>query len=146
MENQEGNGGSYFYCCQKCKDECPLYNLKGDPYKNTNLPYTPAEYQTYRTNVLDRENGLCEYCGELATHVHHIKPKKKEPFFALDPDFGIACCEKCHYEKGHKDECSTGNLAKIVCSVESQKFLNQTLEKKQWITKKKLSLEKISEK
>jgi len=36
-------------------------------------------------------------------------------------------CEKCHYEKGHNDECSTGNLSKIICSVESQKFLNQKL-------------------
>jgi 5-methylcytosine-specific restriction endonuclease McrA len=105
-----------------------LYNLKGDPFKNTNLPYTPGEIQVYNKNVLDREKGLCEYCGEPAEHVHHIYPKKLEPFFALDPDYGVACCAKHHYKYAHKDECSTGNLANIVCSVESQKFLNQTLE------------------
>jgi len=127
LENKDGNEGVYLYCWQKCKDECPLYGVKGDPLKENNLPYTDAEYQTCRAIVLERENGLCEYCGEPATDMHHIFPVKKEPFFALDPDYCVACCEKHHYKYGHKDECSTGNLAKIVCSVESQKFLNQKI-------------------
>jgi hypothetical protein len=120
--------GSCFYCSQHCKDTCILYGTRSDPYKDNNLPYTPGEIQVYNKTVLDRENGLCEYCGEPAEHVHHIYPKKLEPFFALDPDYGVACCKKHHYEYGHQGECSTGNLAKIVCSVESQKFLNQKLE------------------
>ena len=127
--NLDGNGGSYLYCSQKCKDSCVLHGLQNDPYeiKNNVLPYTPGEKQVYNKIVLERENGLCEYCGEPATEVHHIFPQKLEPFFALDPDYGVACCEKHHYKYGHKDECSTDNLAKIVCSVESQKFLNQIL-------------------
>ena len=124
LEN-EGEDKSSFYCCQECKDTCVLFGLRSDPLKDNKLPYTAAEYQTCRTIVFERENGLCEYCGEPVTHLHHIKPQKLEPFFALDPDYCVACCEKCHYEKGHSEECSTGNLAKIVCSVESQKFLNQ---------------------
>lgn len=28
---------------------------------------------------------------------------------------GICLCERCHDKHGHKDECSTGNLAKLVC-------------------------------
>jgi hypothetical protein len=126
----KGFGESNFYCSQYCKDTCILYRRKGDPYKDNNLPYTPGEIQVYNKNVLDRENGLCEYCGEPAEHVHHIFPKKLEPFFALDPDYGVACCAKHHYKYAHKDECSTGNLAKIVCSVESQKFLNQKYKEK----------------
>jgi len=60
---------------------------------------------------------ICEYCEELATHVHHSRPQKLEPGFALDPDFGIACCESCHYKYGHKTgtECSTGQLTNAVC-------------------------------
>jgi len=115
LEKPYGMIENNFYCSQKCKDECPLYNLKGDPYKNINLPYTHQQLQIYNKTVLERENGLCEYCGEKAEHTHHIRPKKLEPFFVLDPDFGVACCEKCHYKYGHQGECSTGNLAKIVC-------------------------------
>ena len=125
---ERGNGGCYFYCSQHCKYICPLYYLNGDPYKDNNLPYTYVEYQACRAVVFDREKGLCEYCGEPVTDMHHIFPVKKEPFFALDPDYCVACCEKHHYKYAHKDECSTGNLSKIVCSVESQKFLNQELE------------------
>jgi len=110
-----GNGGSYFYCCEECKNECPLFNLRSDPNKEIETIYTLSEYQIFRREVLKRVNNKCEYCGETATHVHHSRPKKLEPFHSLDPDYGIACCEKCHYEKGHKDECSTGNLANKVC-------------------------------
>jgi len=112
-----GNGGSYFYCSEDCKEDCPLYNLHSDPNKNIEKLYTDAEYQIFRHQVLERENHLCEYCGELATHVHHSRPQKLEPGFALDPDFGVACCEKCHYKYGHKTgtECSTGNLANKLC-------------------------------
>jgi hypothetical protein len=124
LEN-EGEDKAYFYCSQHCKDTCILYRLCSDPFKNNNLPYTPGEYQTCRAIVFNREKGLCEYCGELATDMHHIFSVKLEPFFALDPDYCVACCEKHHYKYAHKDECSTGNLAKIVCSVESQKFLSQ---------------------
>jgi len=112
---RNGYGNSYLYCSDKCKHECPLYNVYTDPNKKTNKSYTYEEYHTWRQEVLKRANNECEYCGEKANHAHHSRPQKLEPFHSLDPDFGIACCEKCHYEKGHKDECSTGNLSNIVC-------------------------------
>jgi len=107
--------GSYLYCSNECKNECPLFNVYSDPNRNISKPYTNEEYQIWRLEVLNRSEYKCEYCNEAATHVHHSRPQKLEPFYSLDPDFGIACCEKCHYEKGHKDECSTGNLATINC-------------------------------
>ncbi len=112
------NDGSYFYCCDECKLECPLFNLKSDPFRTISNLYTHDEYQTFRLQVLKREDYLCEYCEEKATHVHHSRPQKLEPGFALDPDFGVACCEKCHYKYGHKTgtECSTGNLASTICN------------------------------
>ncbi len=127
LEDKNGNDGTYLYCSQYCKDTCPLYRLRSDPYKDNSLPYTYTEYQTFRTFVLERDKYICQFCGKQATHVHHERPQKLEPFFSLDPDYAWSCCEKCHYEKGHKDECSTGNLAKIVCSVESQKFLSESI-------------------
>jgi len=107
--------GSYFYCCEECKQKCPLFNLQSDPNKTSEVIYSYTEYQTFRNEVLKRANNKCEYCGEKATHVHHSRPQKLEPFYSVDPDFGIACCEKCHYKHGHKDECSTGQLANKVC-------------------------------
>lgn len=114
LEDKDGNGGSYFYCCDDCKQLCPLFNLKGCGINNKFI-YTPSEYQTFRTFVLERDNYICQFCGEKATEVHHERPQKVEPFFALDPDYAWSCCKECHYKYGHKDECSTGNLAKKIC-------------------------------
>jgi 5-methylcytosine-specific restriction endonuclease McrA len=71
----------------------------------------------FRLEVLTRDNYICQYCGGVATVVHHERPVKIDPFHAVDPDYGWACCERCHYEKGHpkETECSTGNLAAKVC-------------------------------
>jgi 5-methylcytosine-specific restriction endonuclease McrA len=112
---QFGLDHSYFYCSETCKKECPLYNLRSDPYRETKKLYTDEEYQTFRKFVLERDNYICQFCGRSATDVHHEKPQKIEPFFSLDPDYSWSCCEKCHYEKGHKDECSTGSLANKIC-------------------------------
>jgi len=114
----QGNDGSYFYCCDECKINCPLFNLRSDYIlnnKKSNNIYTSLEYQTFRKFVLERDNYICQFCGEKATDVHHERPQKLEPFFALDPDFAWSCCKKCHYKYGHKDGCSTGRLATVVC-------------------------------
>jgi len=114
---ERGEGGCYLYCCQRCKDLCPLFNLMSDPFKENENPYIEFEYQTFRSFVFERDNYICQFCGEPATIVHHERPQKTEPFFSLDPDFAWSCCEKCHYEKGHpsKSNCSTGNLASKIC-------------------------------
>lgn len=117
LENPDGNDGSYLYCCDECKNECSLYNLRD--YKiekiSENQFYTYSEYQTFREYVLKRDNYICQYCGKLAVHIHHERPQKIEPFFSLDPDLAWSTCEKCHYKYGHRDECSTGNLASKQC-------------------------------
>jgi len=117
LEHKDGNDGGYLYCCEECKQECPLYYLKCDPNIKNDILYTPEEYNTWRNEVLKRAAWLCEYCEELATNSHHSRPQKLEPGFVLDPDFGVACCNSCHYKYGHKTgtECSTGNLANKIC-------------------------------
>jgi 5-methylcytosine-specific restriction endonuclease McrA len=89
--------------------------LKSDPFEKSEKLYTQEEYQQFREYVLERDNYKCQYCGQKAEHVHHERPQKLEPFFALDPDLAWSVCEKCHYKYGHKDECSTGKLANMVC-------------------------------
>ena len=115
IEQEYGNDGNYFYCSNECKNECPLYNLKSDPLRIIEKPYTESEYQTFRNFVLERDNYTCQYCGEEANHVHHERPQKLEPFFSLDPDYAWSCCKKCHYEKGHIGDCSTGAISNKVC-------------------------------
>ncbi|MCK5605165.1 HNH endonuclease [Candidatus Pacearchaeota archaeon] len=105
-----------FYCSDTCKQECPLYNLRSDPLS---IPkekvYIASEYETWKTKVLELDNHQCQYCGKTAEHVHHIEPQKLKPGYAIDPVNGISVCSDCHYEYGHKNECSTGRLAKIIC-------------------------------
>ena len=115
-------GESNFYCSDECRDSCSVFKQvkwpKGHkPYEvSKSVWYTDYELKIWREEVLKRENYICEYCGEKATIAHHNKPKKLEPFFALDPDHGTACCEKCHYKYGHQGECNTANLARVDCN------------------------------
>jgi len=117
LEKPNGMVECNFYCSNKCKNECPLYNLRNDPFQNTKKSYTDEEYKTFRTFVLERDDYICQFCGNEAIHIHHERPQKLEPFFALDLDLAWSCCEKCHYEKGHKKEtnCSTKSLANKNC-------------------------------
>ena len=126
LERDDGSGGLYFYCSNKCKEECPLYAkrtfelIKLDQIRAGIIKeeyYTYEEKQIFNKEVLKRADDLCEYCGQPAEHVHHIRPQKLEPFFSLDPDYGVACCSDCHYKYGHETgtECSTGQLAQTVC-------------------------------
>jgi hypothetical protein len=112
---KNGSDNSYFYCCDECKIECPLYNLQSDPFKQTKHGYTQEEYNHFRKYVLERDNYKCQYCGKKAEHVHHERPQKLEPFFALDPDLAWSVCKECHYKYGHSGECSTGYLANVIC-------------------------------
>lgn len=114
-----------FYCSDNCKNLCPLYKLRSDPFElpdNGNVP-TDYELDIWRDQVIENQfkefgKNFCEICGEEYEiyHAHHILPVKLFPGFALDPDNGMILCPKHHYEYGHKDECSTGALAKVICT------------------------------
>ena len=113
------NDGSYFYCCEECKQDCPLYGVRGnDPFEDKDLPYNFSEIQIWKQVVLKQDNYECQMCGAKENlQCHHIIPVKIESMFALDPDNGIVLCKNCHYKYGHKTEteCSTGNLAAKQC-------------------------------
>ena len=115
LERPYGMIENNFYCSDVCKQECPLYGIKSDPYRENKKLYTQEEYQTFRKYVLQRDNFNCQYCEEKAEHVHHERPQKVEPFFSLDPDLAWSVCKDCHYKKAHKDDCSTGKLAIKIC-------------------------------
>jgi hypothetical protein len=125
-----GYDTDYLYCCEECKHSCPLYGKRASELhnlinENKEIPYTQAEYSTWREEVYhrqrienDTDTNFCEYCQATENlQAHHIHPQKLEPGYSLDPINGIIFCEKCHYEIGHAagTECSTGNLANKIC-------------------------------
>ena len=115
-------GENHFYCSQECKNSCDVFNKKAKDYlildktKDLNLPYTDEELRIWSREVLFRHSYECEICGAKENlHAHHIEPKKINSVYALDPDNGMVLCQKCHYQYGHKDECSTGVLSNKQC-------------------------------
>lgn len=119
------NGKKYgehrFYCSQECKDSCEVFGKRAIDYidltsKQKESVYSSEELSIWSKEVLNRANFKCEICGDTATDAHHIEPKKLQPMLALDPDNGLALCKSCHYKYGHSGECSTGNLANIICN------------------------------
>ena len=116
LETKDGHGGNYLYCSDSCKDKCPVFNFRGS-YKTTleheTECYLPGELKTWRDEVMKRDGHICALCGsDKNLHVHHIKPVKLEPFFALDPDYGLTLCQTCHLSKIHRNGCSTIRISK----------------------------------
>lgn len=111
-----GEGNGYMYCSEECKQSCDLYGKRVSQLMITEndckFPYTRVEYIIWREEVFKRAGYKCEYCGQEAEDAHHSKPQKLNPGLALDPDYGIACCKKCHNKYGHSDrECTYGYIA-----------------------------------
>lgn len=52
------------------------------------------DWKQQRAEVLERTSGFCEYCGDIATQVHHAKYPKK--FGDDHPSNLIPVCKKCH--------------------------------------------------
>jgi len=124
IENVHGTGGSYLYCSKKCKEECLIYGKTPEQLIKIDLInsgyieepwYTSQEYYTWRNKVFELDNNKCVYCEIEAEHAHHILPQKTHPELSLDPENGLSCCKNCHYKYGHKGECSTYNLSKLIC-------------------------------
>jgi len=127
IEKPIGLVQNYFYCSGECKHNCSLYNLKSDPFEKKDNSNQPTQYELYIWSDKCFQNqrdeigtNRCEICDkekipENPLAAHHIEPKKLMPGYALDPVNGIILCRECPFEYGHKDECSTGRLAKLKC-------------------------------
>jgi 5-methylcytosine-specific restriction endonuclease McrA len=123
-----GEGNGYMYCSDECKEGCEIFGkrvsqlIAKDKARTLPLPesknyYTREEYKILRDEVFKRDNHECVYCNKIAEHIHHIKPQKLEPFFALDPDYVISVCKDCHHEYSHSDkDCTYGAIANTMCS------------------------------
>jgi hypothetical protein len=130
LETPKGNDGSYFYCSDECRGECPLYRMQPSNIINekNNEQLDEENYRIWRNEVIKRQKeelgyNECELCqnkniNELS--VHHEKPRKTHPHLTYDPDNGVILCgvkskNKCHYKIGHTEKCSTGYLSSLIC-------------------------------
>lgn len=104
------SGECNLYCSLQCKKRCLTYAKKSILNNKRVEFYNTKEYKIWRKEVFKRANNRCEYCGVEAEDAHHIIPRSKCELFELDPDYGVACCEKCHYKYGHSEECAINNL------------------------------------
>ena len=75
------------------------------------------EYDMWRTSVFERDNYICQNCGngDYIT-AHHIKSIRNYPELALSIENGLTLCEDCHTltdnykgkaQKEVKNECSS---------------------------------------
>lgn len=63
------------------------------------------EYNQWKNEVKRRDSNACRRCGfENNLHVHHIKPFKKYPEFAVELDNGLTLCGNCHSLLRGKEE------------------------------------------
>lgn len=53
-----------------------------------------TDWSENRNFALDRTSGFCQYCGEVASQVHHVKYPKR--FGEEHPHSLIPVCERCH--------------------------------------------------
>ena len=73
------------------------------------------EYKEWRDRVKHRDGNACRKCGfEKNLEVHHIKPIKKYPDFALVLDNGLTLCGNCHSLLKGREE--TENLRVFLCN------------------------------
>ena len=78
-----------------------------------------AENQRWKREVRQRDGDACRACGvQHYIHVHHIKPFKKYPEFATEPDNGITLCGNHHALLQGKEEST--NLQTIIEAVSGQ--------------------------
>jgi len=151
--NIVGKGDSRLYCSESCKIRCPIYRVhkysKG--FKQTNGEITEGsgnegneiwKQEVIKRNIEEYGHLQCEICGNTNKHelsVHHEKPQKTHPEMSLDPDNGWTLCSfgkgnNCHLKYGHPKgtNCSTGELAKLICGREQKRLVSPEKRAKGW--------------
>lgn len=64
--------------------------------------YQSAEWRKLSKRLL-QERKYCEFCGEYATDVHHIRPAADYPELALDESNLIVLCKACHARETERE-------------------------------------------
>ena len=125
---------NYLYCSDECKEICPAYNARIDPYdKDTNDKFWDR-FRNYMMwyeltqMVLKRDNYTCVKCGAsqkedptLELCVHHIYPITVEPIYASDMWNCQTYCKDCHKKLhlGDNKNCDVRVLGEVKIPIEN---------------------------
>jgi len=114
-----------FYCSNKCKNSCSIYNkninviIKENAIRAGQLSWlelTREVQPQLRQLVLEHDNNQCIKCGNKENlQCHHILPVNIEPLLSADIDNCITLCYTCHKEVHKKDGCRYGQLHIKIC-------------------------------
>lgn len=95
--------------CSKYCNSCSQLGNRNHQWKeitqNARI-YWSAEWRKWREEVLERDNYICQLCGETEgrLHAHHILPKRDYPELIYNVDNGITLCQDCHTAIHFKEE------------------------------------------
>jgi|ERR1700728_1475808 len=73
-------------------------NWRGGTKSERNRAMTSAQYQSWRSDVFERDGYRCYSCGEKGTRLeaHHIFPWASFPRLRFAIENGITLCKSCH--------------------------------------------------
>ena len=74
--------------------------------------------QEIRKAIVERDGGMCIFCGKVAGHVHHIVPRSRAvPVEFLWDHRNLACvCAKCH------DRAHTAEMRRLAMQILQRRF------------------------
>jgi len=101
--NLKRRGEGRFYCSNKCKQSCSIYNQ--NKYPKGQKPYhSRLDQAEWAELVKERDNYQCVRCGSIEGLVaHHIEGLNVNPLESADIDIGITLCSECD-KKAHSEE------------------------------------------
>lgn len=97
----------------------PMYGKRGElspTWKGGKTRLTNTfEYKEWRTSVFERDNYICQICGQWGgtLHAHHIYPFIKFPSLRFESWNGITLCKKCHWWVHSKKNLNQNYLEKM---------------------------------
>jgi len=113
--NSIGYGEHRFYCSNKCKQECSIYNQHY--YPKDFKPATSREVQPELRQIrFEIDNYTCQRCKKhqnklkVGLHCHHLEGIRWEPLESADVDKVITLCKDCHIEVHKLEDCSYNDM------------------------------------
>jgi 5-methylcytosine-specific restriction endonuclease McrA len=94
------------------------YFWQGGKTKESKLRKTDSQYKEWRKKVFERDNYICQHCGNHTRDLepHHIKEQCNYPGLIYDVDNGITLCHECHKKTdnyGYKLRCNNRQMGTI---------------------------------